>query len=151
MSINSILASATSGLTAAQTGLRTVSDNIANVGTPGYVRKVVDQSSFVGGGVGTATVRLAADRFLQAASLSASARAGAAGAQAGLFDQAQSLFGDPSSDASFFSTLDGVFSAINTLVSMPASSAARAGALGQVTQFFDQASVISSQLNGLAD
>lgn len=151
MSIGSILSSATSGLTAAQTGLRTVSDNIANVGTPGYVRKVVDQSSFVGGGVGTASVRLAADRFLQAASLTASAKAGAAGAQAGLFDQAQALFGDPSKDSSFFSTLDGVFSAFNTLVSMPASSAARAGALGQVTQFFDQASVIGSQLNGLAD
>ena len=151
MSIGSILASANSGLTAAQTGLRTVSDNIANVGTPGYVRKVVDQSSFPGGGVGSANVRLAADRFLQAASLSASARSGAAGAQAGLFDQAQALFGDPSKDSSFFSTLDGVFSAFNTLVSMPASSAARAGALGQVSQFFDQASVIGSQLDGLAD
>ncbi|MEO6341474.1 MAG: flagellar hook-associated protein FlgK [Caulobacteraceae bacterium] len=151
MSINAILSSAVSGLNAAQTGLRTVSDNIANVGTPGYVRKVVDQTSYAGGGVGSATVRLAADRFLQAANLSASARAGQAGAQSGLFDQAQSLFGDPSSDASFFSTLDGVFSAFNTLVSMPASSAARAGALGQVTQFFDQASVISSQLDGLID
>ena len=97
------------------------------------------------------TVRLAADRFLQAASLSASARAGAAGAQAGLFDQAQALFGDPSKDSSFFSTLDGVFTAFNTLVSMPASSAARAGALGQVSQFFDQASEIGSQLGGLAD
>ncbi len=77
MSLNGIMGSAVSGLQAAQTGLRSVSDNIANVDTPGYVRKIVDQQSTVHGGVGSGVsvtqVRLAADRFLQAASLSASA------------------------------------------------------------------------------
>jgi flagellar hook-associated protein 1 FlgK len=52
MSLNSIMATATSGMSVAQTGLSTVSDNIANVNTPGYVRKIVDQSSLVSQGAG---------------------------------------------------------------------------------------------------
>ena len=42
MSLNGIMGAAVSGLQTAQTGLRAVSDNIANVDTPGYVRKPVD-------------------------------------------------------------------------------------------------------------
>ncbi|MDP3379732.1 MAG: flagellar basal body protein, partial [Brevundimonas sp.] len=36
MSISSIMNTANSGLTAAQTQLRVVSDNVSNVNTPGY-------------------------------------------------------------------------------------------------------------------
>jgi flagellar hook-associated protein 1 FlgK len=149
MSLNAIIGSANTGLMAAQTGLRAISDNIANVGTTGYVRKEVTQTSFAGGGVESATIKLAANRFLQAASLTAAARSGAAGAAADLFDQAQGLFGDPSEDTSFFSTLDKMFAAFTTLVSTPASNAARAGALGQVSQFFEQSGIIGTQLDGL--
>ena len=43
MSLTVSLRTAASGLQAAQAGLRTTSDNIANVNTPGYVRKTIDQ------------------------------------------------------------------------------------------------------------
>jgi flagellar hook-associated protein 1 FlgK len=43
MSVTSILNNANTGLIAAQTQLRVVSDNVSNVNTPGYVRKVADQ------------------------------------------------------------------------------------------------------------
>ena len=73
MSLNSIMNIATSGMNAAQTQLRVVSDNVSNVNTPGYVRKIADQQSWasqgVGAGVEIARIRLATDRFLQAASL----------------------------------------------------------------------------------
>ena len=73
MTLNGIMSAATSGLQVAQTGLRTVSDNIANVDTPGYIRKVADQTSVSYGGAGAgvtiAQIRLASDRFLQQASL----------------------------------------------------------------------------------
>ena len=42
MSLNSIIGAATSGLYAAQTQLRVVSDNIANVDTPGYRARDID-------------------------------------------------------------------------------------------------------------
>ena len=154
MSLNAITSAATSGLLAAQTGLRAVSDNIANVDTPGYVRKVVDQGSLAtngaAAGVTVEQVRLAADQFLQDASFQASASSGAAAASASLWDQAQSLFGDPSENTSFFSTLDGISSAFSTLSSGDATSnAARAGALDQVSQFFEGSQNIANQLRSL--
>ena len=42
MSLNSILNTATSGLQSNQTALRVTSNNIANVNTQGYHRRVVD-------------------------------------------------------------------------------------------------------------
>ncbi|MER8124775.1 flagellar basal body protein, partial [Acinetobacter baumannii] len=47
MSLNVTLQTAASGLNAAQASLRAVSDNIANVNTPGYVRKAVVQQPLV--------------------------------------------------------------------------------------------------------
>jgi flagellar hook-associated protein 1 FlgK len=155
MSLGAITGAAVSGLLTAQTALRTVSDNIANVDTPGYVRKVVDQTSGAASGVGTSgvsvqQVRLAADRFLQAASLKGAAGAGAADAASNLWDQAQQLFGDPAEDTSFFSTLDGVSTAFSTLASAsPTSSAARAAALDKVGAFFASSENIANQLRAL--
>ena len=150
MSLSSIAGAALTGLQAAQTGLRAVSDNVTNVDTVGYIRKVVDQqSNGVNGGVSTSTVRLVTDRFLQAASLSASAQGGQAGAISDLMDQAQSLFGDPSTDSSFFSSLDQVFAGFSTLSSGTATSASRAGALADVSSFFNNASQVSAGLTSL--
>ena len=53
MSLSSILNIANSGLATAQTQLRVVSDNVANVNTPGYVRKIADQVSRTTEGMGS--------------------------------------------------------------------------------------------------
>ena len=79
MSLTATMKSASSGLTAAQMGLRTVSDNIANVNTPGYVRKQVDQAPLVvngtGMGVQVTGVKRVTDQYLQMATLTASSDA----------------------------------------------------------------------------
>lgn len=150
MSLNGIMTTAVGGLNTAQTGLRAVSDNVANVNTPGYVRKVVDQQTLSagGGGVGVAAVRRAADQFLQAASLRAASDVGRAGAVSSLMDQAQAVFGDPSSDSSLFAQLDGVFSGFTQLAAHPGSTG-RAAAVSTVQSFFAQAGSASGQLDGL--
>ena len=152
MSLSSMLSIAGSGLAAAQTGLRTVSDNVANVGTTGYVRKIADQTSASAGGVGmgvsVAQLRLATDKFLQAAGLKAGSDSGAAAVRSDMTDQAQSLFGDPNAATSLFNGLDSVFSAFTALSAAPGATA-RAAAVGQVSSFLDQASAISSSLGDL--
>ena len=154
MTLNSIMATATSGMSVAQTGLGAVSDNIANVNTPGYVRKIVDQSSLVsqgaGVGVSVAQIRRAADQYLQSASLSASSSSGAAGAIADLLDQAQSAFGDPSSNTSYFNQLNSVFSAFTAASNNPASNLSRSQAMDQVTSFLDGTKRISASLQALS-
>src|SRR3712207_7588767 len=82
MSLSNIFAIATSGMRVAQTGLRATSDNISNVNTEGFTRRIVDQEAVVidgqGAGVEVARVRRAADIYLQRASYSAASEAGRA-------------------------------------------------------------------------
>ncbi len=151
-SLNSILGNAASGLQVSQTALGVVSDNVANVNTTGYVRKQVDQTALVAGtagsGVSIADIKRVTDQYLEAASYTANAGSSAASAVAGSMDQAQGLFGDPSANGSLFSNLDSVFSAFSSLAADP-SSTGNAAAVSAASQFFDQASSISSSLQAL--
>ncbi|CAN5259032.1 flagellar hook-associated protein FlgK [soil metagenome] len=155
MSLSSILNIANSGLSAAQTQLRVVSDNVANVNTPGYVRKIAEQVSRttegVGSGVEVAHIRLATDRFLQAASLTAGADASRQSVRYELYDRIQSLFGDPGGDSGFFSQVDGVFSSFATMAESATSSPLRQDALFKVEALFDEAARIGTQIQSVRE
>ncbi|MDP3369244.1 MAG: flagellar hook-associated protein FlgK [Brevundimonas sp.] len=155
MSLSAIMNTASSGLTAAQTQLRVVSDNVSNVNTPGYVRKIADQQTMtsqgMGSGVEVARIRLATDRFLQAASLSAGAEAARQGVRYELYDRIQSLFGDPGGDSGFFSQVAGVFSAFAATAEDPTSSPRRQDALFRTQALFDEASRIALQIQAVRE
>ena len=155
MSLSTILNIANSGLQTAQTQLRVVSDNVSNVNTPGYVRKIADQVSLttqgVGSGVEVARVRIATDRFLQAASLSAGAEASRQGVRYELFDRIQSLFGDPGGDNGFFSQIDDVFSAFAATAEDAVSGPRRQEALFKTQAIFDEAGRISGQIQAVRE
>ncbi|MDP1914275.1 flagellar hook-associated protein FlgK [Brevundimonas sp.] len=150
MSLSAIMNTASSGLQTAQTQLRVVSDNVSNVNTPGYVRKIAEQRSLasqgVGSGVEVSRIRLATDRFLQAASLNAGAESARMGVRHEMYDRIQSLFGDPGGDAGFFSQVDAVFSAFAASAEDPTSSPRRQDALFRTQALFDEAGRISSQI-----
>lgn len=155
MSLNAIMNTATSGLTTAQTQLRVVSDNVSNVNTPGYVRKIADQVSLtsqgMGAGVEVARIRLATDRFLQAASLNAGADAARQGVRYELYDRIQSLFGDPGGTSGFFSQVDAVFSAFAASAEDPTSSPRRQEALFRTQALFDEAGRIGEQIQAVRE
>ena len=155
MSLNAIMNTASSGLAAAQTQLRVVSDNVSNVNTPGYVRKIAEQrtltSQGMGSGVEVARIRLATDRFLQAASLNAGAESARMGVRHELYDRIQSLFGDPGGDAGFFSQVDGVFSAFAASAEDPTSSPRRQDALFRTQALFDEAGRIAKQIQAVRE
>ncbi|MBF0664857.1 MAG: flagellar hook-associated protein FlgK [Brevundimonas sp.] len=155
MSLNAIMNTATSGLTTAQTQLRVVSDNVSNVNTPGYVRKIGDQVSLsshgMGVGVEVARIRLATDRFLQAASLNAGAEAARQGVRHELYDRIQSLFGDPGGDNGFFSQVDAVFAAFAASAEDPTSSPRRQDALFRTQSLFSEAGRIGGQIQAVRE
>ncbi|WP_438852135.1 flagellar hook-associated protein FlgK [Brevundimonas nasdae] len=150
MSLNSIMNIATSGLQTAQAQLRVTSDNIANVNTVGYVRKIADQSASVtkgyGDGVDITRMRLATDRFLQAASFSANADTARHGVRSELFNQIQNQFGDPSSNTNFFAQIDKLFASYANLAESPTSSAARQDTIYKTQAMFDDAANIARQI-----
>lgn len=155
MSLNAIMNTASSGLATAQTQLRVVSDNVSNVNTPGYVRKIAEQrtltSQGMGAGVEVARIRLATDRFLQAASLNAGAESARMGVRHELFDRIQSLFGDPGGNSGFFSQVAGVFSAFAASAEDPTSSPRRQDALFRTQALFDEAGRIAKQLQAVRE
>jgi flagellar hook-associated protein 1 FlgK len=154
MSLTSIMSTASSGLTAAQAQLRVVSDNVSNVNTPGYVRKIADQEAVsnqgVGAGVAVTRIRLATDRFLQAASLNSGSEAARQGVRYELYDRIQTLFGDPGASG-FFSQVDGIFSAFAASAEDPVSSPQRQEALFKVQSLFDEANRISGQIQAVRE
>ena len=155
MSLNLIMNTASSGLMTAQGQLRVVSDNVANVNTPGYVRKVAEQRAMTTQGMGTgveiARVRLATDRFLQAASFNAGAEAARQGVRYELFDRIQSLFGNPSGGTDFFSQVDEMFSAFAVAAEDPISSPRRQEALFRASALFDEAARIQTQIQAVRE
>jgi flagellar hook-associated protein 1 FlgK len=155
MSLNTIMNIANSGLQTAQTQLRVVSDNVSNVNTPGYVRKIAEQQSLttlgVGTGVEVARIRLATDRFLQAASFNAGAEAGRQTVRYELYDRIQSLFGDPGGDAGFFSQVDEVFSTFASAAEDPTSAPRRQEALFRAQALFDESNRIAGQIQAVRE
>lgn len=153
MSLNAIMNTANSGMQAAQTQLRIVSDNVSNVNTPGYVRKIGDQVSLSSGGMGSgvdvARIRLATDKFLQAASFNAGAQAARDGARYGLYDNIQQLFGDPGGTGGFFSKVDDIFSAFASIGESASSSPLRQEALIKTQGLFDEAKRISRHIQSV--
>ncbi len=155
MSLTATLRTASSGLNAAQASLRAVSDNIANVNTPGYVRKAVNQSSLVvdGAGMGVKVdgVKRITDQYLQMASLTASSDSQRWDAVSQYLDNAQSLFGDPGKDGFFFNRLDKIFAAFATAADDPSSTLLRSQVLASVEDFLSEADRINGQVVALGD
>jgi len=151
--LNSILGAATSGLFAAQTQLNVISNNIANVDTPGYTAETVQQTPTAGsngGGVQVGQITLAVNQFLQQANLAAQAQSGSAGAISNMMDEAQALFGDPSSSTGYFNQLEQTFSDVTSAIQSPASSVSRDQVVSDIQNFLSQSSSISSQLQQLS-
>jgi flagellar hook-associated protein 1 FlgK len=153
-SLSSILQTSSAGLAAAQTGINTVSNNVANLNTAGYVREVVDQGSIadlgLGAGVSVSGVVRAANQYLQNTSLSASGTAGLSSAISNMLSQAQSLFGDPTSTTSYFNQLNTVFADFSSAANSPTSTLTSGQAINDVSQFLNQSQSISSSLSGLS-
>src|SRR5688500_6843318 len=143
MSLGITLKTAASSLQAAQANLRVTSDNIANVNTPGYVRKAVNQVPLVVDGVGQGVkidgIRRVTDQYLQLASLNAGSDASRWSAVSQYLDNAQSLFGDPSSQSFFFNRLDRIYGAFAAAADDPSSSLLCSQALSGIEDFLSEA------------
>jgi flagellar hook-associated protein 1 FlgK len=152
--LSSILQTSSAGLQVAQLGINTVSTNVANLNTAGYVREVVNQNTItnqpVGDGVSASSIVRTANQYLQNASLSASGQAGLASAVSNVLDQAQSLFGDPTQTSSYFNQLNTVFADFSAAAASPTSSLSSGQAINDINQFLNQSQSISSSLGALS-
>ena len=148
MSLSGIFGAGLSGLQASQTGMRVVSQNVANVNTAGYARAQVQFETSVQG-VSVSAVTRAADRFLTAASLNAASSIGGGTVLTDLLDRAQSLFGDPTDTSSLFGSLGSMFTSFDELASDPSNSLRKTSAANTAQQLLTQMRSVGSQLENL--
>ena len=153
VSINGIFGSALSGLTASQTALSTISNNIANMNTTGYAREVVNQQAQVSGsqltGVDVADIQRLTDQFLNAQVLSAQGAASQAGVQNDTYTQLNAFLGSPGSGSSLSSQLNNVFSALGSAALAPTSLPNQQSAVNAFSNLANTISGLSNSISGL--
>lgn len=142
------LETALSGLRAQQARMSTISNNVANVDTPGYTREIVNLTNaepyqspvgWMGTGVDVTGITRARDAFLDARARSSSDAQAGFQTRADLLKNTESVLGEPSQGIS--TPLDALWSAFESAASNPADAGARTtvlNALGALTTRIQQ-------------
>src|SRR6185312_14758634 len=115
VSLNGIAASALSALKTNSAALGVVSNNVANLNTPGYARRIVNQQTLTLGGqlagVDIANVERVVDQFLQQENIAANGTSSQYDTMAGLFTQLNGLLGGPGDNQSLATGLTNLAAA----------------------------------------
>ncbi|HWA30119.1 MAG TPA: flagellar hook-associated protein FlgK [Rhizomicrobium sp.] len=153
MSLNGILSSALSALQTNTAALKVVSDNVANINTPGYARRVVNQQTQVSGGVLTgvsiADIQRVTDQFLQAETLAANAGSSQYSTQSNIYTQLNGLLGQPGDSTSLTSQLSNIFSALGNASLSPSSSTSQQAVLTSLQGLASSISSVSNSISAL--
>ncbi|MEO8944894.1 MAG: flagellar hook-associated protein FlgK, partial [Gemmatimonadaceae bacterium] len=148
MSLNSVLGTAALALQAQQTAIQTASNNIANAGTAGYSRQVVDltpntplytPSGAIGTGVLVQDIARVRNTMLDTNFRAQSSQAAAYTTQGDVLSSISQIFGEPS-DTGLANSLNKFYSSWGDLANNPTSSAAQS-----VVQ--QRGAAVASQLN----
>lgn len=147
MSLNGILASGVSAIQTNTAAINVTSNNIANVNTPGYVRRVANLATLAPGGmlsgVELAGVQRMVNDYLDREVLTSSSNSARYDVQSTMMDQLNAALGAPGDGNSVGSRLDAVYTALGQASLDPSSLTGRLGALGQ----FDS---LGQSISGLA-
>jgi flagellar hook-associated protein 1 FlgK len=153
VSLNGIAASAMSALKTNSTALSVVSNNVSNLNTAGYARRIVNEQTLAAGGqlmgVDIASVQRVSDQFLNQEVLSAGGSASQYDTMAGLFSQLNGLLGGPGDNQSLATGLTNVASAFATASQAPTASASRAGVANALNTLASQFSSASTTITSL--
>ena len=148
MTLSSALGAAMSGLNVSQSGIDITSRNIANVGTPGYTRKVAQQTNLLAGGEGIGVRREAAqrtvDQFLQQQLRSSTASSAFLNIKSSMLGRIDAGFGTPDSNSSIAGAVSSLATMLQELIDNPESEPARAS-------FINEASNLATKLNQTSD
>lgn len=144
MSLNA-LSNATAGLAATQAAIGIVSQNVANAGTAGYVKRTISPVATGTNNLGVASGTIT--RNFDAAALKQlrleTSGAAYTSTKAGIISQLDALYGTPGSSTALDGTLNTFTQSLQELAANPTSAAARSTVLSNASAF-------ASQLNSAA-
>ena len=153
MSIDGILNSGLSAILTNSAAMRVTSDNIANVNTPNYVRRDVEQQTLaVGGqlaGVTLGDVQRVTNSYYDKETIAAQGQFSSYDAQSSLMDQVNAALGTPGDGSSLSSQLDDLYAALGQASLDPGLQANRQGALNQFQGVAQSISNLSDSIGAL--
>lgn len=146
MGLSTSLGTAINGLNATQIGIGVVSQNVANAGTAGYVRRTVSSSDTLSGstiGVNNTQVQRLLDTIVQSQLWQESAGAGYTSTRASALSNLDQLYGAPGSATALDTIYNNFTSQLQGLQNDPSSYSLR-------SQVLDSATTLARQLNTLS-
>ncbi|OGS90168.1 MAG: flagellar hook-associated protein FlgK [Gallionellales bacterium GWA2_59_43] len=155
---NGLFGASLSGMSAAQFGLTTTEHNIANAGTLGYTRQIVDTASrnaqqtgagFIGQGVNVTGVRRIYDQFLSTQLLQEQAQASYLTSYHTSLRQIDNLIADPAAGAS--PAMQQLFDAMNGVASNPESIPSRQAFISSAQYAVNRFQSIDQRFTEIAD
>lgn len=147
MGLSTSLNTAVAGLNATQVGIGVVSQNVANAGTAGYVRRVVSTSDSLSGrtvGTQNTQVQRLLDKIVQHQLWQESAGAAYSSTRAQMLAGVDKLYGAPGSSTALDTVYNGFTSALQAFQNDPSSYSLRTSVLDAATQ-------LAGRLNTLSD
>jgi flagellar hook-associated protein 1 FlgK len=153
-----ILSIGKTGLFAAQTGITTAGNNIANANVPGYSRQVVVQSTastqnfgfgFIGSGTQVAEIKRFSDSFLNSQVQSAQASSSALDTFNAQIGQIDNMLADNTTGLT--PALQNFFNGVQDVASDPASAASRQALLSTGDALAASFQSLSGRLNEIRD
>src|SRR3972149_3120079 len=153
MSLTQALSVAISGLKVTQSSLALVASNVANAGTPGYVRKTINQVALAGNGTGT-SVRVSAiqrelDTYVQRQLRVENSGASYADTRAQMFQQLQDVYGQPGSGNTLETVYNNFTTALQSLSTSPDDPSARSAVISAAQLLTQQLNQTSDSIQGL--
>ena len=153
ISLGAIMNTAASALQANQTALRVTSNNIANINTEGYNRRLVDFGPRLTAdrlsGVSVDQIRRVADEFLARETLEATSSVGQLQVMSSYFSRVQGLIGSINDGNSLGARVSSAMTALQQLSTDPVSPAKRNSALSAVTSALTALSGIANSVQSL--
>ncbi|MEH6402507.1 MAG: flagellar hook-associated protein FlgK [Sneathiella sp.] len=153
MSLNSIMNTGVTAMLSQQQALNITSNNIANVQTEGYARKVVDFSSIsingVASGVEISEIRRITDAFIENELRLADANTEQYTAMADIYSKLQALMGDPSANTSLTGKVDSIHTSFAALTLDTTLSVSRTAALTELQNFGIETDRLLNQVQDL--
>jgi flagellar hook-associated protein 1 FlgK len=150
MSLTVSLSNAVSGLRINQQAISVLSQNIANVNTPGYSRQIINQSAItiegLGSGVKLDDITRKIDKYLQRSVQSQGSVSSAASVIDDYYQRVQGLLGQPGSGNSIDGFMTNYFNAVQRLAETPETSSLKSNAVATGAALAGQLSDLAANI-----
>ena len=152
MGISTSLNTAINGLNATQVGIGIVSQNVANAGTTGYVRRTVSTADSLSGrtvGVQSTQVQRLLDKIVQHQLWQEASGAGYTSTRASALSNLDKLYGAPGSATALDTVFNKFTNALQALQNDPSSYSLRSQVIDNATQLARQLNTLSNGVQAL--